>query len=197
MTVGADSHWFGGGNTAEHLTDKGPKVGDAEKLPPFFTRGVLLDVPTFRGIDALSAGEPVGSEELKEIAKAQGVEVRPWDVVLIRTGYLRYWPDAQEMAKHKTAGPDLSAAEWLLESGVVATGTDTETYEVQPAPDRGVPANPQPVHNLLLIQNGIYIMESLDLEELARERVYEFLFVALPVKIKGATGSMIDPLAVV
>ena len=197
MTVGLDSRWYGGGNTVEHLTDKGPKVGDAEKLPPIFTRGVLLDPPGYRGIDALPAGEPVGADELRKIAKAQGVEVRRWDVVLIRTGYLKYWPDAMEMAKHKTAGPDLSAAEWLLEHGVVATGTDTETYEVQPAPDRGVPANPQPVHNLLLIENGIYIMESLDLEELARAKVYEFLFVALPVKIRGATGSMIDPLALI
>ncbi|HEX9978356.1 MAG TPA: cyclase family protein, partial [Acidimicrobiia bacterium] len=155
MTVGDDNHWFGGGNTAEHLTDHGPSFGDAEKLPPFFTRGVLLDPPTFRGIDALPAGEPVGADELQAIAKAQGVEVRPWDVVLIRTGYLKYWPNWDEMVKHKTAGPDLSAAEWLLERGVVATGTDTETYEVQPAPDRGSPANPQPVHTKLLIENGI------------------------------------------
>ncbi|MBM3694921.1 MAG: cyclase family protein [Actinobacteria bacterium] len=197
MTVGPDNHWYGGGNTAEHLTDKGPNLGDAEKLPPFFTRGVLLDPPAHRGLDALPASEPVGGEELEAVAAAQGVEVRPWDVVLIRTGYLKYWPDAAAMAEHRTAGPDLSAAEWLLERGVIATGTDTETYEVQPAPDRGVPANPQPVHVRLLIEHGIYLMESLYLEELARERVYEFLFVALPLKIRGATGSMIDPLAVV
>ena len=197
MTVGPDSHWYGGGNTAEHLTDKGPSLGDAEKLPPFFTRGVLLDPPAYRGLDALPASEPVGADELQAIAAAQGVEVRRWDAVLIRTGYLKYWPDAAAMAKHKTAGPDLSAAEWLLERGVIATGTDTETYEVQPAPDRGLPANPQPVHTRLLIENGIYLMESLYLEELARERVYEFLFVALPLKIRGATGSMIDPLAVI
>lgn len=197
MTVGDDNHWYGGGNTREHLTDHGPSVGDAEKLPPFFTRGVLLDPPGYRGVDALAAGEPVGAAELEAIAKHQGVEVRPWDVVLIRTGYLKFWPDAAAMLAHKTAGPDLSAAEWLLERGVVATGTDTETYEVQPAPDRGVPANPQPVHTKLLIENGIYIMESVYLEELARDRVYEFLFVMLPVKIRGATGSMVDPLAVI
>jgi len=107
------------------------------------------------------------------------------------------WPDVERMAAHKTAGPDISAARWLLERRVVATGTDTETYEVQPAPDPGPTGNPQPVHTLLLIQNGIYIMESLDLEELARQRVYEFLFVALPVKIRGATGSMVDPVAVI
>ena len=197
MTVGPDNHWYGGGNTAEHLTDHGPTVGDAEKFPPFFTRGVLLDLPTHRGVEALPAGEPVDADELEAVMKAQGLEVRPWDVVLIRTGYLRYWPDGEAMAAHKTAGPDLSAAEWLLDRGVVATGTDTETYEVQPAPDRGRPANPQPVHTKLLIENGIYLLESLYLEELARDHVYEFLFVALPLKIRGATGSMVDPLAVV
>lgn len=197
MTVGDDNHWYGGGNTADHLTDKGPSVGDAEKLPPFFTRGVLLDAAGFRGIEALPAGSPVDAEEMEAIANWEGVEVGPWDVVLIRTGYLAFWPDGDKMAAHKTAGPDLSAAEWLLERGVVATGTDTETYEVQPAPDRGTPANPQPVHTKLLIENGIYLLESVYLEEIARDRVYEFLFVALPVKIRGATGSMVDPLAMV
>jgi kynurenine formamidase len=197
MTVGDDNHWYGGGNSAEHLTDHGPNFGDAAKMPPFFTRGVLLDPPAYRGLDALPAGEPIDADELAEVAEAQGVDVKPWDVVLIRTGYLKYWPDESELAKHRTAGPDLSAAEWLLEKGVIATGTDTETYEVQPAPDRGSPTNPQPVHTKLLIENGIYLLESLYLEELAADEIYEFLFIALPVKIEGATGSMVDPLAII
>lgn len=197
MTIGDDNHWYGGGNTEDHLADHGPSFGDAAKLPPFFTRGVLLDPPARRGVDALPKGEPVGAEELAAVAQAQGVEIGGGDVVLIRTGYLKYWPDSAAMAEHRTAGPDISAAEWLLERGVIATGTDTETYEVQPAPDRGEPANPQPVHTKLLIENGIYLLESVYLEELARDRVYEFLFVALPVKITGATGSMVDPLAVI
>lgn len=197
MTIGDDNHWYGGGNTREHLTDHGPVYGDAEKMPPFFTRGVLLDPPAHRGVEALGAGEPVTGDELTAIAEAQHVEVQPRDVVLIRTGYLKYWPDPEAMAEHRTAGPDLSAAEWLLDRGVVATGTDTETYEVQPAPDRGEPANPQPVHTKLLIENGIYLLESVYLEELARDEVYEFLFVALPLKIRGATGSMVDPLAII
>jgi len=197
MTVGDDSHWYGGGAVAEHLTDFGPTWGDAAKLPPFFTRGVLLDVAGHRGVECLPKGEPVGADELDAICEAQGVTVGTWDVVLIRTGYMSLWPDAERMAAHKTPGPDLSAARWLLERGVVATGSDTETYEVQPAPDPGTPANPQPVHTLLLIEHGVHLMESLDLEALARDRVHEFLFVALPLKIRGATGSMIDPLAVV
>lgn len=197
MTIGEDDHWFGGGNAREHLGDRGPTVGDGSKLPPFIRRGVLLDVPGYLGVDALSSHQPVNAEQLQAVAQHQGVSIRRGDVVLIRTGYLGVWPDTEKMALHLTAGPDISAARWLLDQGVVATGSDTETYEVQPAPDRGSPANPQPVHTLLLIENGIYLFEGIYLEELASEHIYEFLFVALPIKIKGATGSMLDPVAIV
>jgi kynurenine formamidase len=197
MTVGEDAHWYGGANAAEHLGDFGPTVGDAAQLPPLFTRGVLLDVAGHRGVECLPAGSAVDADEVAAIARDQGVEIREYDVVLFRTGYMGLWPDAARMAEHRSPGPDLSAADWLLERGVVAVGSDTETFEVQPAPDPGVPANPQPVHTRLLIESGVYIMESLDLERLAADRVHEFLFVALPLKIAGATGSMLDPLAVV
>lgn len=197
MTVGEDSHWYGGGNADEHLTDFGPTFGDAAKMPPFFTRGVLLDAAGHRGVPCLPKGSPISAAELEAISTAEGVIVQPWDVVVIRTGYMSLWPDPERMAAHKTPGPDISAARWLLERGVIASGTDTETYEVQPAPDPSSPANPQPVHTLLLIENGVHIMEGLDLEVLAQDRIYEFLFVALPLKIRGATGSMIDPLAVI
>ena len=199
MTIGPDSRWYGGGNTHNHLGDFGPTYGDAAKLPAMFTRGVLLDVAGWHGVRCMAKGQPITGGDLASAAQAQGVEVRPWDVVLIRTGYLSLWPDAEKMRAHLTPGPDITAAEWLCERGVIATGTDTETYEVQPAPPGlpGQPSNPQPVHTLLLIEHGIYLMESIYLEELARDQVYEFLFVAAPLKITGATGSMIDPLAVV
>lgn len=197
MTIGEDDHWYGGGTATRHLGDRGPTFGDGAKLPTFITRGVLLDVPGYRGVTALPAHEPVSADELQAVADHQGVEVRAGDVVLIRTGYMSQWPDPGAMARHVTAGPDISAARWLLERGVVATGSDTETFEVQPAPDPGHPANPQPVHTLLLIENAIYLFESIYLEDIARERVHEFLFIALPVKVRGATGSMLDPVAVV
>lgn len=197
MTIGEDDHWYGGGTATRHLGDRGPTFGDGAKLPPFITRGVLLDVPGYRGVTALPAHEPVSADELQAVADHQGVEVRAGDVVLVRSGYLSHWPDPEAMARHVTAGPDISAARWLLERGVVAAGSDTESFEVQPAPDPGRPANPQPVHTLLLIENAIYLFESIWLEEIARERVHEFLFIALPVKVRGATGSMLDPVAVV
>ncbi len=197
MTVGEDAHWYDGANAGDHLGDFGPTVGDAAQLPPLFTRGVLLDVAGHRGVECLPAGSPVDADELTAIARAQDVEIHEYDVVLFRTGYMGLWPDAARMADHRSPGPDLSAADFLLERGVVAVGSDTETFEVQPAPDPGTPANPQPVHTRLLIESGVYIMESLDLEQLAADGVHEFLFVALPLKIAGATGSMLDPLAVV
>jgi kynurenine formamidase len=197
MTIGEDDHWYGGGNTAAHLGDRGPTFGDGSKLPVFIRRGVLLDVPGYLGIDALPAHQPVDAHQLQAVARHQGVEVGAGDVVLIRTGYLGGWPDPQRLAEHVTAGPDISAARWLLDRGAVAVGSDTETFEVQPAPDPGVPANPQPVHTLLLIENGIYIFEGVFLEELARDAAYDFLFVALPLKINGTTGSMVDPVAVI
>jgi kynurenine formamidase len=196
MTIGDEGRWFGG-NAREHLSDFGPRVGDASTLPPLFTRGVLLDAAKYRGRSCLPASEAISAKELQRIADEQATEVRSGDVVLVRTGYMSLWPDPERMAAHRGAGPDISAARWLADCGVVATGSDTETYEVQPAPEPGRPANPQPVHTHLLIERGIYLMESLDLEQLSADQAYEFLFVALPLKIRGATGSMIDPLAVV
>jgi kynurenine formamidase len=191
-----DDHWYGG-CAGHHLGDFGPQVGDAAELPAIWARGVLFDVPGYRGVPFMGRGEAVTADELRAVGEHQGVALRPGDVALVRTGYGSHWPDDARMAEHRGPGPDISAARWLVEQEVLATGSDTETYEVQPAPDPGSPRNPQPVHTLLLIERGIYIFESLDLEQLAADGVHEFLFVALPLKIKGATGSMVDPVAVV
>ena len=196
MTVGEDDRWHGGSAQTD-LGDFGPLVGDASEFSPIWARGVLFDVPRHRGIEFLGKGEPVIAAELEAICRSQRVdEPAEGDVALVRTGYMSHWPDEDRMAEHRGPGPDISAARWLAERRVVATGSDTETYEVQPAPDPGSPRNPQPVHTHLLIELGIYLMESLDLEALASDEVYEFLFVALPLKIRGATGSMLDPVAV-
>jgi kynurenine formamidase len=196
MTVGPGDRWHGG-SAASDLGDFGPLTGDATEIPPLWRRGVLYDVAGFRGVDALPTGEPVTADELLALEAAGGVAAGEGDVALVRTGYLSVWPDAAALARHRGAGPDISAARLLADRGVAAVGSDTETFEVQPAPDPGAPANPQPVHTLLLIEKGVYIMESLDLEALAAADVREFLFVALPLAIRGATGSMIDPVAVV
>ena len=192
ITRGAEHEWFGGGSANRHLGDFGALRGDATEIPPLITRGVLIDVAGARGVEALGAHEAIGADELREAAARQGVEPRLGDVALIRTGYLSGWPDADFIAAHEQAGIDRDAALWLAEQGVVAVGADTESLEVLPST---VPGNPHPVHIALLNERGIFIIEMVDCEELARDEVYEFCFVCLPLAIRGATGSMVRPVA--
>lgn len=194
VTVGEDNHWFGGNKAVEKLGDFGPLVCDAAAIPSVITRGVLLDVAGHRGVAVLGKGEGVSAEELQEVAAGQGTEIRPGDTVLVRTGYVGLYPDAERMAEHAGPGIDKSAATWLVERGAVAVAGDTEALEQSPCAE---PENPHAVHTVLLVENGVYIMEMLNMEELAADRSYEFLFLALPCKIRGATGSMIRPVAVV
>jgi kynurenine formamidase len=194
ITCGEDHGWFGGGSAESDLGDFGPLRDDATEIPPIIARGVLIDVAGFRGLDALGAHEAIGPDELREALARQGTELRAGDVVVIRTGYLSGWPDADFIAAHEQAGIDRDAALWLAERGVVAVAGDTESLEVLPST---VPGNPHPVHIALLVERGIFIIEMVNCEELARDRVYEFCFVCLPTAIRGATGSMVRPVALV
>ena len=158
ITVGDEQRWHGGSARTD-LGDFGPLKGGAEELFPLWTRGILFDVPRHRGVEFLGAGEPVTAADLDGITARTGVSLEPGDVALIRTGYMQHWPDPERMQANRGPGPELSAARWLHERGVIATGSDTETYEVQPAVDLLEPRNPQPVHTFLLIEQGVYLME--------------------------------------
>jgi len=119
------------------------------------------------------------------------VEVLSGDVVLLRTGWARYWEDAARfIAQVRGPGPGEPAAHWLSGKGAFAAGSDTVAFEFVPAPT-------MPVHVHLLVESGIHIIECLNLDELARNRVYEFVFTAAPLKIRGGTGSPIRPLGLI
>jgi kynurenine formamidase len=156
---------------------------------PIVTRGVLLDIAALRGVPCLEGTEEIGAADLEAAAAAQGVEVRPGDSVLIRTGWARHWPDAQRYQGHPAPGPTLEAARWLVSRGVAFTGSDTPAYEKTPA--RGLA-----VHLALMVDASVQIIEMLDLEQLAADGIAEFLFVALPLKIVGGTASPIRPIAI-
>lgn len=194
ITCGDGDGWHGGGSAERDLGDFGPLRDDATDIPPMITRGVLIDVAGARGVDALEAHEAIGADELAAVMDRQGTEVRNGDVALVRTGYLSGWPDADFIAAHEQAGIDRDAALLLAEKGVVAVGGDTESLEVLPST---VPGNPHPVHIALMVDRGVFILEMVNCEELARDRVYEFCFVCLPLSIRGATGSMVRPVALV
>jgi kynurenine formamidase len=168
-----------------------------ETIAPIVCRGVLLDIPALDGRVALDAAEAVTDAHLERACEAEGVSVGAGDAVLVRTG----WPVANFASQERmlgtesgVPGPDPSAAAWLAQRGVRVTGADTIAYE-QLAPGMG--HTRLPVHVILLVEHGINIIELLDLETLARDRVHEFWFIAAPLKIVGATGSPLRPLAIV
>jgi kynurenine formamidase len=137
-------------------------------------------------------------QHLDAALKATKTTIEPGDLVLLRTGWARYFTNfAQfvtggqgDQAGHAVAGPgpEIDGARWLSERGVFAAGSDTIAFEKVPTPS-------MPVHVHLLVESGIHIIEALNLEDLSRDGIHEFVFIAAPLKLRGGTGSPIRPLA--
>lgn len=162
-----------------------------DKVDPVVRRGVLIDVAGYKGVDILPAGYGITSDDLKETLESQGVTLDAGDVVLVRTGWMNHFEDKEEYVGHKNGCPGvtLDGAQWLAKKEIFQTGTDTLAYEVWPSADLAV-------HVFLIVDQGIAIMEMLYLEEMAKEKVYEFAFISLPLKIVGGTASPIRPIAI-
>jgi len=195
--VAHDMRLHGGVDAAEASRGGRFQHLGVETIAPMVCRGVLLDVPRALGRETLGPGQPVTAAELELTCREEQVDIRPGDAVLVRSG----WPvgryhDAAALIGGASGvpGPDETAARWLAERGVRVTGADTIAYEWL-APDAA--ASFPAVHRILLVENGIHIVEVMALEELASDRVYEFLFVLAPLKLVGATGSPVRPLAIV
>ena len=191
-TTGEDNHWFNGYNEAEHGSNFGPYKCDMSKMPPVITRGVMLDMAAYKGEEHL-VNYIVTAEDIEGCAKAQGTELRPGDAVMVRTG--ERWPDPWNGG----TGLSVGSVRYLVEEcGAVMVGDDMSCLDgFSEDGSSSVPNHPQPVHHYLLIQNGIHIVEYVQLEELAKDRVYEFCFVCSPSKVKFATGMFFRPLAIV
>jgi kynurenine formamidase len=161
---------------------------------------VLIDVAGWKGVDALPGNFAIGSKELQAALAKQGIDVEPGDVVLIRTGTLRYWGEAgadhAKIGEHDSAGLSLEGAKWLVEQkGAVLIGADTSGLEV--GQDPALPGRVVPVHEYLLIEQGVHIGEFFFLEGLARDKVWRFTLVAATNRIKGAVaGFAMRPLAI-
>jgi kynurenine formamidase len=167
-----------------------------ERIPPLVRRGVLLDVAAARGVASLDPGYGVTAADLAEAARRSGAEPGPGDVALVRTGWARHFADAARYLGQESGVPGATeeAARWLADRQIVAAGADTTAFEQIPA---GAGHRLLPVHRLLLVERGIYIMEHLNLEEAASRGLTEFVFVTAPLRIVGGTGSPIRPFAVV
>ena len=157
----------------------------ADKYPPIVARGVLIDVAKSKNVAHLPTSYPITPADLQEALKKQGTTLRPGDVVLTRTGLMTLWPDVNKYRLLDQAGLSLEAAQWLVESQqAMLVGADNFGVENFPSKD---PENFVPVHTYLQAERGVSLLEALWLEDLSKDQVYEFVFIALPLKMRVAT----------
>ncbi len=170
----------------------GLEAGSIEEAPPFIGAGHLVDAVALFGRD-LTPADGFGPAELEHWFEHRR-QPEPGSIVLFRTGWMRYWDDVDRYIGMETGLPGLTlaGAEWLSARGILAAGSDTMNLEQKVG---GVITLTVHVH--FLVENGIYIMESMNLEPLAADGVTDFTFFAAPLRIRGATGSPIRPLAIV
>jgi kynurenine formamidase len=180
------------------VTDRGATAGGIDNVRNgIVTRGVLLDIPRVRGGEPLHGSESVNLEDVEEAEKSQGVRVEPGDVVLVRTGYgstrtsrKRGETDSQQ------PGVGTSCLPWIFDRSPAVLGTDSAT---DPTGSHTARLR-APVHSVCMVAMGMWIIDGCDLELLAQtcERLqrWEFLFSAAPLRLKNATGSPLNPVAI-
>lgn len=190
--VWADGVLYNGHAAEMTQSLRGAQRCGAEKLAPMVTRGVLLDlVPS--GELSLEAGTGVTAAALDEAYTAAGIEPESGDAVILRTGWWDRHQDNPDQYFAAEPGLTVESAAWLAERNAAVVGADNCAIELMPFPA----GETFPVHLLLIQQHGIPLIENLDLGALARLGVTEFMFVAAPLPLTGATGSPLNPLAVI
>lgn len=195
--IGVGHTYYNGFKDSDFAKADGLKKLGLEKLPPIITRGVMIDMAKFYGEPILKEGTAYTKDDIMAAAKQQGVEIREGDTVLFHSGWLNLLDgDNPDHARYVSTEPGLgiTGAEYLAEIGVVAVGGDTWGLEAVPFEegDNGI----FKVHQILIPQNGIYILENMDTRELAADGVHEFMFSLGVTRIRGAVQMMINPTAI-
>ena len=185
----------GGVDAEEAQSGGGFEVLGIHELPPFIGRGVLLDVPGLLGIEMCDGGYEITVADLQGAAARQQTPVQSGDAVLIRSGWGAYFDDPERYLGIGSGVPGVgtSGACWLADQGAALVGADTLAFECLPL---GQGHGLLPVHRVLLVERGINIIETMELDGLAAAGVHEFVFVLSHLNIHGATGAPVRPLAI-
>ncbi|MCY3573548.1 MAG: cyclase family protein [Chloroflexi bacterium] len=174
---------------SQSATASGQRHLSIERMPPIVTRGVLLDVAASKGVAMLPPATVISAQDILAAQARQGTEINAGTAVLVRTGGITRLQAGDPAYRDAQTGLDLSAAQCLVEQGMTLVGADNMAVEAMPPHDHSV-------HRFLLVHSGITHVENLNLDELAAARCYEFLLVIAPLKLTGATGSWVNPLAI-
>jgi kynurenine formamidase len=173
---------------------EGLRAHGIHEVAPILRRAILLDVAATQGVEILGPNQVIGTKDLEAAARAANIQVRSGDVVLIRTGWIRFWPDQRKYYSVQSGQPGINAeaAKWATDQGAFCLGSDNFAVEYVPSP-----GNTMPVHIHCLVEKGVHLLEVVSLEELSRTRTFEFLLVIVPLKIRGGTASPVRPLALI
>jgi kynurenine formamidase len=191
--LGIGDLFYNGNNRADFAQAEGLTKLGIENVGPLFTRGVLLDVARYKGVAQLQPSYEITAADLRGTLQRQNLEIRAGDVVLVHTGWGALWMKDNAKYSQSSPGIGVAAAQFLVDAEVSVVGADNWGVEVMPNPNASLGA---PVHQLLLARNGIYLHENLNTADLARDSVYEFAYIFVPLPLKGATGSPGNPIAV-
>jgi kynurenine formamidase len=185
--------WYNCFKVDENATRSGFAKLGVHNVGSLFTRGVMIDVAGFKGVEMLDDNYEITVQDLEGALKKQNVTLQAGDAVIINTGWGKLW--AKDNARYVKSCPGIGvkAAEWLVSKDPMLLGSDNWPVEVAPNPDKQVSL---PVHQIALVVNGVHLLENLKLDELVSKQAYEFAFIMQPLKIQGGTGSTVSPVAV-
>ncbi|HYR43910.1 MAG TPA: cyclase family protein [Terriglobia bacterium] len=164
-----------------------------ENVGALMTRGVMIDVAALKGVEMLPDSYEITVKDLQDALSRQNLSLQAGDAVIVNTGWGKLWGKDNARYMKTDPGIGVAAADWLAKQNPMIIGSDNWSVEVNPNPD---PKIGSPVHQILLAVNGVHMLESLKLDELSAKRVNEFAFILEPLKLKGATGSTVAPIAV-
>jgi len=188
---GVDGKIYNGFSVDDHLGSRAWTKGGAELIPPIITRGVLLDIAGLHEVDCLPDSYAITVEDLQKSLAAAGLTLGEGDAAFVRTGRMRFWPDGGRTLGNPP-GMSLDAARWITDQGIALIGADQECVEVGPSEHED---NWLPGHGHFLTEAGVPMIELLDLEALAADGVTEFCLIATPIRLRGASGAPLRPLA--
>ena len=179
--------------TEEIATRNGFTKLGVHKVGMLMTRGVLIDIAGYKGVDILDVKYEITVADLEGAMKKQNLSLQAGDAVIFNTGWGKLW--GKDNAKYRSGNPGIGvkAAEWLIAKDPMLLGADTAPVEVSPNPD---PLLALPIHQIALVNHGVHLLENLKLDEAAAKGLAEFAFIMQPLKLQGATGSTVAPVAV-
>ncbi|HRK18318.1 MAG TPA: cyclase family protein [Hyphomicrobiaceae bacterium] len=192
----SEMRFYNGFTVTDIASPTGLKKLGMEHVKPIITRGWLFNIAATKG-RRMNLGEEIKVADIEAAMKRQNInasDIKPGDALFFHTGWGALWgKDNVEFGKGEP-GIGLEAGAWCIKQQPCVVGADTWGVEVVPNPDSKLAF---PVHQELLVKNGIFIHENLDFTDLANDTVNSFAYLMMPLRIKGATGSPGRPIALV